>query len=176
MNAPTPDIDQVRGQIGIEHGLKVLDVTIPAWGGRDAGKTFRITEMPAAQAERWGWRMMLVLKGSNGNIPMGIASMGMVAVAIVTLNAFLQSEIDHEKLQPLLDEMLGCVTMVRDKRRPELTTKLTAFDIMEVKTRLWLRSEVLRLHTDFSPADALSALFQAIQTLTPQPPPDSKTA
>jgi len=147
---------------------KVETVTVPEWGDRDRGKMFRITEMPSARAEKWGIRAIMLLNGSGERIPEGIAGRGMEAIAIVGINVFLQGTIKQEHLDPLLDEMMTCVEVIRDKSHPEVATALVSDDdIEEVKTRLWLRSEVLRLHVGFSPADALSALMSAI--LTPRP-------
>lgn len=140
-------------------------VTVPSWeGNRDAGSQFLITEMSAAAAEKWGLRAFLLLKGSGERIPDSVAGLGMVGVAIIGLNVFLQGNIKPEDLEPLLDEMMECVKKVRDPRKPELATPLVSEDdIEEVATRLWLRSEILRIHTGFSPAESLSKLISAIQ-------------
>lgn len=151
-------------------------VVVPAWpGNRDAGKTFVITEMPAAQAEKWALRAFLALKGSEERIPDGIQGLGMVGVAIIGLNVFLQADIDFSKIEPLLDEMMTCVQIVRDPGAadhasglPVATSLVSPDDIEEVATRAWLRSEVLRVHTGFSPADALSALVSAISSKAPE--------
>lgn len=145
---------------------KVERVLVPNWpdANRDAGKMFVITEMSAAQAEKWAMRAILMLKGSGERIPTNIEGLGMVGVAILGINVFLQGTIKAEDLEPLMDEMMTCVKIVRDQRNAEVATPIVSDDdIEEVKTRLWLRSEVLRVHTNFSPADALSNLLEAIQ-------------
>ena len=53
-------------------------VAVPAWGGRDAGKLFKITEWDAMRAEKWAWRMALALKGTSGQLPENVARLGMV--------------------------------------------------------------------------------------------------
>ena len=145
--------------------LKSVTVQVPAeWGGRDANKNFLITEMPATQAETWGWRALLLLRGSGERMPDNVQGLGMVGVAVLGINVFLRGEMSFTNLEPLLDEMMTCVKIVRDPRHPNVATDIVAdIDIEEVQTRLWLRSEVLKLHTGFSPADALSKLLEGIR-------------
>jgi hypothetical protein len=146
-------------------GLKSQTVVVPSdWGARDAGKHFLITEMPATKAEKWGMRAILMLRGSGERVPDNAVGLGMVGVAILGINVFLRGEMKFEQIEPLLDEMMECVKIIRDPRHPDVATPLvTESDIEEVQTRLWLRSEVLRLHTGFSPADALSKLLDTIR-------------
>lgn len=137
-------------------------VVVPKIGGRDDGKMFLIDEMPAAQAEKWALRMFIALKGTSAAVPDDVARFGMVGVAIRGLNAFLAADVRFQDIEPLLDEMITCVRIVRDARHPEVATALMADDIEEVATRAWLRSEVLRIHTGFSMGDALSKLISAV--------------
>lgn len=155
-------------------GLKTETIVVPAsWGGRDAGKTFVITEMPAARAEKWAWRLILALKGTSAQIPESLAELGMVAVAIRGVNSFLASDVDFGKLEPLLDEMLGCISVVRDPSAPHVVTALIPdADIMEIKTIGWLRSEVLRLHTNFSIVEALLRWLATLNQASTSTSPD----
>lgn len=145
-------------------------VKVPAHlGGRDAGKHFLITEMSALKAEKWAARALLLLSGSGERIPDSIAGRGMEAVAVLFLNIFLQGAIRFDQLEPLLDEMFECVQIIRDPKAVDKQTGhpvphalISDDDIEEVATRAWLRSEVLRIHTGFSPADALSGLISVI--------------
>lgn len=144
-------------------GRKTENVTVPAeWGGRDKGKVFRITEVPAIQAEKWGWRFIIALKGTSAQIPESIAPLGMIAVYIRGVNSFLAADVDWTKLEPLLDELLQCVEMVRDPHARDAKTgemiaskMVSPDDIEEVRTVAWLRSEVLRVHANFSFIDAV---------------------
>lgn len=137
-------------------GRKVELVTVPEWGARDRDKVFKLTEMPAAAAEKWALRAVIALKGTAGQIPDALAPLGMVAVAIRGINAFLASDVDFAKMEPLLDEMMTCVQIVRDPKARDAEGNAIAGnivsgdDIEEVRTIAWLRSEVLRLHTNFS--------------------------
>lgn len=146
-------------------------VTVPAWdGGRDGGKQFLIKEMSSMRAEKWAYRAVLVIESSGQSIPPNVKGLGMVGIAILGLNIFLQGRIDPVKLEPLMDEMMTCVKFIRDPSVRDTTTGdpiatdlVSDDDIEDVKTRLWLRSEVLRVHTGFSPAEALSKLISAIK-------------
>lgn len=148
-------------------GLREERVQVPAaWdGSRDAGKLFLISEWPAMRAERWGRHMFLCLKGTSAVIPSNIDGLGMVGVAILTLNAFLRADISPEALDPLMDQMMECVKIIRDPRVPDLASPIVSdTDILDVRTLMWLRSEVLRIHTGFSSAEALSKLISAAMT------------
>ncbi len=141
-------------------------VICPSGGdNRDAGKHFLITEMDSMRAEKWALRAILLIKGSGERIPDNVTGLGMVGIAILGLNVFLRGTIAPEDLDPLMDDMMTCVKIVRDPKHPEIATDIVSTDdIEEVKTRLWLRSEVIRVHTGFSPADALSRLLDAVQS------------
>lgn len=128
-------------------------------------KVFLITEWDAATAERWGMSMMLALNRSAGEIPMDLSGIGMEGVAVLGINTFLRGNIQAAEILPLLDQLLDCVQIVRDPKHPEVATALASpDDIEEVATRLWLRSQVIELHTGFSPAAALSAWAAMIMT------------
>jgi hypothetical protein len=151
---------------------KEIDVTVPDWGGRDKGKTFHLTEKPALKAERWAWRMFIALKGTSGYIPLdiegSIARLGYVGVALRGINAFLAADVDYEKVEPLLDEMMECVSVVRDPKHQDVYTKLLETDIDELRTVGWLRDEIVRLHVGFSFVDALCHLASATASLSAQ--------
>lgn len=155
---------------------KVEIVIVPEWGGRDAGKKFQIEETSALQAEKWFWRLTLVLKGTSAEIPEEIAPYGMEIVAIRGINSILAADIEFAKLEPLLDELLGCVKIIRDpsvKDRASgavVATPLVGIDdIEEVRTVTWLRSEVLRIHTNFSLAAGLLNWVSRVMTSSQSP-------
>lgn len=145
---------------------KQKTVIVPTWDGsnRDSGKAFLLTEMPAAQAEKWAVRAFLALKNSGERIPENYAGLGMVGVAIIGINVFLQGNVRMDDLEPLMDEMMVCIQAVRDPKHPNVATALVEGDIEEVATRAWLRGEVIDLHTGFSLADALLSLVSAISS------------
>lgn len=127
---------------------KVVDVTISD-EGRDKGKTFRITEMPADKAEKWAIRALMALAKNNAQLPDDVVGAGMAGLAFVGVQAL--STLKFEEVEPLLDEMFQCLQMVPDPSgHPDIVRALVANDIEEVMTRVKLRSEVLTLHTGFS--------------------------
>lgn len=146
-------------------------VPVPKWpGNRDweARRIYKITEMSAEASEKWALRMFIALKGAGSDIPETAARLGMVGVALASLNAFLRADIKPEVIEPLLDQMMSCVQIIRDPKHPEVVTDIVSQDdIEEPQTRLWLRSEVIRVHTNFSLAEAL---FRLISGMTPTPP------
>jgi hypothetical protein len=153
----------IAAVIAVTGGLKSKVVNVPSWGGRDDNKAFLIEEWPAARAEKWGMRMFLAIKGTNAHVDEYVARMGMVAVVVRGINSFLAADVDPDKIIPLLDELLTGIKMIRDPQRPEIVTPVLDSDMMEVKTRLWLRAEVLSLHVGFPVADAMSALLDLLK-------------
>lgn len=126
---------------------------------RDAGKTFLITEMPAAHCEKWAMRALMAVANSGLDIPPDVMRMGMGALVAVGFKGLLTMA--FAEAEPLLDEMMACVEFVPDPKNPSVVRPVDDEDIEEVKTRLLLRSEVFELHTDFSPAAFLSKLGTA---------------
>jgi hypothetical protein len=151
---------------------EIIKVTVPEFPGgrnRDIGKTFVITEWPAARAERWGLEVIFANKGS-GELPMSVAGLGMEAIAVLGVNTFLRGNINGGVLIPLLDQLLECVKIVRDPAKPDVVTDIIPdVDIQEVATRMWLRSEVLSLHLNFSVSAPLRALYSSLMTKVPSP-------
>lgn len=154
-------------------GRKTAIVTIPDGmpgpSQRDRGKMYRLEEWPAARAERWGEKMLIALARSNSELKMSLSGIGMEGIAILGINALLTGGINGDEVLPLWDELLECVQIIRDPKHPEIAQAIVSDDdIEEVATRVHLRSEVLRLHTNFSPADALSEIWRSITTKTEQ--------
>jgi len=120
--------------------------------GRDKGKQFIITEMPALRAERWAFRALLALAHSGVELPPGAADGGMAVLASAGLQAL--NSLDFEEARPLLDEMWSCVQIVPDPKNPNITRPLViregeGDDIEELPTIFQLRERIFRLHTDF---------------------------
>lgn len=117
--------------------------------GRDKGKSYVLTEMPAAQAEKWAMRALLAAARSGIDIG-NAAGMGMQGVAILGIQALFN--ISWEEAEPLIDEMMTCVQI----KEPSGARPLMGEDIEEVMTRFELRQAVLELHMGFSIADKKS--------------------
>lgn len=145
-------------------------VKAPANFGRDAGKHFLITEWAAAKADHWAIRAMLAYNRGGGDLPYeSLVGRGMEAIFFVGIQTFLRGQMRPEEVIPILDELLECVQIIRDPNARDKMTGLpiaTAIvsddDIAEIKTRYWLRSEVLKLMTGFSAAETLSRWVSAI--------------
>jgi hypothetical protein len=121
---------------------------------RDSGKVYVITEMAASLAEDWAVRAWMALSKSGVEVPAGIASLGMVGVALITFQAFRYAHFSDVK--PLMDEMMACVKVAPTPGNYSVTRALVESDIEEVKTRIDLKREVLELHTGFTMAELAS--------------------
>lgn len=166
-------------------GRHTVEITIPGDPNlnRDAGKTFKITEMPASQAERWATKALGAMMRSGMDIPQNAMSAGIIGVAMVGIKALLSAPSDETL--PLLDEMFGCVALIVEampQGRP-----LVEEDIEEVSTRLHLREEIMSLHAGFSLRAVLSNLGRSVteglkelskttQASDPSSEPSSRTA
>jgi len=135
--------------------------------GRDKGKRFIITELPALQAEKWAMRALLALARSGADLPNISENGGMGELALVGFQAL--GSVAWEDLEPLMDEMFQCVKIAE----PALPAgrNLTPDDIEEIPTRLKLRMEVFRLHASFfqTGAPSTSAPVTRPQAATSRP-------
>lgn len=133
---------------------KTKMVTVEA-EGRDRGKVFLVTEMPAMQAEAWAIRAFFALANAGVELEDGYENMGMAGLAYVGLRAL--TRVRYEDAKPLLDEMMTCVKIVPDPSNPAFARDLVGQDdVEEAATLMILRAEVFELHTDFSIRDAIS--------------------
>jgi hypothetical protein len=134
--------------------------------GRDRGKMFRLTEMPADQGEKWAFRALLALSRGGMNLPSGIFDAGMAGLASVvpylvivglrSLNAAQWNE-----LEPLLDEMMLCIKYQPPSGMPaQDLINGTNGQIEEIRTRVALRQDILELHVDPSLAAVLQSSEQ----------------
>ena len=122
--------------------------------GRDSGKVFVLTEMPASKAESWAMRALLALMASGVEVPEGFDRMGMAAMAEIGIRAL--SGLKWETAEPLLAEMWECVQVMPNPTKPHVVRRLIEEDIEEIATRVKLRAEVWKLHTGFLKAVAPS--------------------
>ena len=122
--------------------------------GRDNGKVFVLTEMPASRAESWAMRALLALMAGGVEVPEGFERMGMAAMAEVGIKAL--AGLKWEVAEPLLAEMWSCVQIMPDSSKPHIVRNLIEEDIEEIATRIKIRAEVWKLHTGFLKAVAPS--------------------
>ncbi len=149
---------------------KLVKISAP---GRDLGKTYALTEMPAEQAEKWGYRALTALGRSGATIPAALEGTGMLGMARMGLIALVCC--DYKDANALLDEMMQCVRIYGTPGDNATLRDLIAgtgaegeeADIEEVETLLHLRLEVLKLHVDFSQAaDLWIRISAAIRAVT----------
>lgn len=135
--------------------------------GRDKGKTFFLTEMPASRLEKWSARVIVAV--FSGEIPAAVLEASRVsnAGALVTALNHVLSGLDWKTVEPLYDELLDCISFVPRPDKPEAKIQLRPDNvdnfIEEVSTLYRLRLEVLELNfAFFAPAGGLfSRLTQA---------------
>lgn len=122
---------------------------------RDKGKRFYIEEMSAFKAEKWAQRAFLALARSGLDLPDDmtvLSAAGFRGLVAVGLAAFTKGGIQFGDIEPLLDEMIGCVQAMPDRARADVRRPLVDSDIEEVSTLVRLRIEVFNLHAGFSEA------------------------
>lgn len=134
------------------------DYTVSA-EGRDKGKVFHLREMAASQAEKWAARLFLAFAKSGIDIPDEISGAGWAGIAV--MGAQKIPALRWEDAEPLMDEMMECVTFVPDPKAPAITRRIIEDDIEDVQTRGTLRLEVLSLHVGFSILGRLSERREA---------------
>ena len=127
----------------LEHRIITIET------GRDAGKVYKVTEMPASKLEKWAARALLALFA--GDVPADVVQMarGSNAAALVGNVMSGLGSLRWEDVEPLYDELLTCVARVPDPGRPEVVVPLVPANIdahVQDVTTLWrLRAEALEL-------------------------------
>lgn len=122
--------------------------TIVTIQDRDQSLSFRIREMPATQLESWIIRALLIIAGSGATVPSG-PDIRKVGAYLAEHGLAALGAIDFEKVRPLLDELLGCCSILVDKLEKRLTPDSVDDHIQDVKTLFALRKEVLQLNLGF---------------------------
>jgi hypothetical protein len=117
--------------------------------GRDKGKVFILTEMPADQAERWAIRALLALTKSGVELPDDALTAGMAGLAAVGVRAL--AGLNYDDAGPLLDEMLTCAKLEHSPGQPPLPLTVGGVCQVEEVSTFWkIRMALLTLHTGFS--------------------------
>jgi hypothetical protein len=112
--------------------------------GRDSERVYRITEMPALKAEKWALRALWGIAGAGVEIPDNISKTPFAKLVEIGLTAI--ANIPFQQAEPLLDEMLSCISIVMPDGKARARI---ADDFEEPMTILNLRKEVLDLHLSF---------------------------
>ena len=115
---------------------KVVD-----WTCEDGGESlhFRIKQMSATQAERFTFKLLLLIGANGGKIQTGDLSslLGSLASA------------DYDKIQELLTELLSCCAIVKENVEVKLTEENVDGFISERNTLLQLRAEAFKVNDFF---------------------------
>lgn len=119
---------------------KEIEIKIEA--GRDAGKVFKVEEMPAVQMDRWITRALCMLGRSGSGLSM-IGGMTMEDL----LSAF--SKLDFKDSEPLLDELLACCSFKKDGTLVKMTGSMVDSVVEDWTTIFKLRIEALKLNLGF---------------------------
>lgn len=114
--------------------------------GRDFGKVFVITEMPARAGHAWATRALFGAMNGGVVIPDGIQNAGLAGLATLLLSSL--GKIPAYVGEPLLNELLDCVQIMPDSNKPAVTRAIIDDDIEEVATIFKLQKEVLSLHIE----------------------------
>lgn len=145
--------------------LKTADWTVPE-EGRDKGKVFRLTEMPAYRAEDWATRAIRAANRAGVKVDPSMAAYGMQAVAAIGIEGLVM--MDPEESRPLMREMLGCARLVPNPQQaPDFTRDILESDIEEPQTITALKIAIVRLHINFSSAGASQNSLKTSASTTP---------
>lgn len=147
--------------------------------GPDAEKTFRIRKMSALQLEKWCFRALIALFGSQADVPPGLAEAAQTsnAAAFVQIGLKGLTGLTWEKVESLYDELLRQVDKVPNPENPEAVVKLhngnADAHVESAGTLFRLRAEVLALCLNFSldgvSLESLPAMLFSRQDLSATP-------
>ena len=117
--------------------------------GRDAGKTFKVKEMPVTKLEKWAARALLAVFGSE--MPADIRTLSAAALLSAGLRGL--SGLRWEQAEPLYDELLGQIYRVPNPHKPDDAIRLTPQNldahVEDVDTIYRLRWEAIAVCLDF---------------------------
>lgn len=115
---------------------------------RDQELTFKIREMPATKLESWIIRALLLVAGSGAQVPDG-SDIKAAGAFLAEKGLTALGNIDFEKAQPLLDDLLGCCSVTIDRLEKRLTPDIVDDHILDVTTLFKLRMEAIKLNLGF---------------------------
>lgn len=106
-------------------------------------KRFKIRQMPASKAERWIFKLVLLL-GGKANVQHLEDFSGLLEAV---------SNQPYEKVQELLDDLLSCVSRIHDGNiESQLTPENVDGFVEEMKTLMQLRVEAFKANNFFPKA------------------------
>ena len=136
--------------------MRKSKTVVIAAAGRDKGKTFVIREMSARAIEMWALRAFQALIRGGVELPPGWMRGGMAEFSKLGLEALFKMQ--YGEAADLMDDLMSCVQIARDPKAPTVFSPIDDEDIEEMGTRIYLKFEVLELHTGFSMAGVREAL------------------
>lgn len=122
--------------------------------GRDHGKVFVLTEMPATEAEPWATKAALLLaKAAGTELPddaQGVAALA--SLDTKQLPSLVKLKVAQALQDPSLDAWWNCVQYQHDPQQmPQKIIHGDGCQIEDISTISFLRAKVLELHTSFFP-------------------------
>ena len=120
---------------------KEKEITITE--GRDAGKTFKITEMPATQADRWATKALCLVGKSGCSIIDLFNKMSNGGI----LNVL--GDLGYDGAEPLFEELLNCCSFKQDGVYVQMKGSMIDSVIEDWTTIFRLRKEAYDLTMNF---------------------------
>ena len=144
-------------------GRRTETITIKT-AGRDKGKVFILTEMPAVAAERWATQALALLLTAGVPVDESQKDAGMEGLAAAIqpdpdapLDPAVAMRTAKALQDPSLDAWWGCVQYQHAPgQQPMPIDQGENCPIEEIMTISFLRMQVLALHTDFFSAASAS--------------------
>lgn len=123
---------------------KVVDITLTE---DNEELHFRIKQMSATQAERWTFKLFLLIGGNGGKLEGGDLSS--------LLSSF--ANVPYERIQDLLSDLLACCSIVKEGIEVKLTEDNVDGFISQRNTLIQLRAEAFKVN-DFFQSNGLPDL------------------
>lgn len=120
---------------------KEKEITITE--GRDAGKTFKITEMSATQADRWATKALCLVGKSGCSI---VELFNKISTGGI-LN--ILGDLGYDGAEPLMEELLNCCSFKKDGVDVQMKGTMVDSVIEDWTTIFRLRKEALDLTINF---------------------------
>jgi hypothetical protein len=112
--------------------------------GRDSARVYLITEMSAFKAEKWAIKALWLIAANGSDLTSAMNDAPFAEFVRSGLVALFK--VDFKQAEPLLDEMLSCVSLVTNAGTRPI---ILADDFEDPRTLIKLRKEIFALHTDF---------------------------
>ncbi len=131
--------------------LKEKIITIDT--GRDAGKAFRVAEMPVSRLEKWACRALFALFGAD--VPADAAALAKTSNSAALASVVMRglSNLRWELAEPLYDELLAQIGRIPNTAKTNVYVPLSPDNldahVEDVSTIFRLRLEVVTLSLGF---------------------------